>query len=148
MGARPLATTDDAGLDKFQSTRPHGGATTIARLSATAYWISIHAPAWGRDCQHIAVGSRLQISIHAPAWGRDTHPMPRGHRTHDFNPRARMGARLHDSFHLPHLAHFNPRARMGARLSIGSVFLPMLAFQSTRPHGGATAGMHTKQGPD
>ena len=78
----------------FQSTRPHGGATTHAEAECFAGYISIHAPAWGRDMY--AADSVL------------TSP--------NFNPRARMGARL-GSFPAPPIA---------------------LLFQSTRPHGGAT----------
>ena len=57
------------------------------------------------------------ISIHAPAWGRD---LRRG---------------IDEIFG----NHFNPRARMGARPIAAPGAAPTPPFQSTRPHGGATA---------
>ena len=124
---------------RFQSTRPHGGATTG----------SLHL---------LQVPS---ISIHAPAWGRDDFHGGLGYQTHDFNPRARMGARPaaiaaccdcsqfqstrpHGGATPPtfsgalHRVDFNPRARMGARLSLAQAEQVIGKFQSTRPHGGAT----------
>ena len=56
--------------------------------------ISIHAPAWGRDWAFGRCGSVGAISIHAPAWGRDDLYFADEHDYSDFNPRARMGARL------------------------------------------------------
>ena len=55
--------------------------------------ISIHAPAWGRDCVSRSRCKKGGISIHAPAWGRDNVvPVVLDAKAH-FNPRARMGAR-------------------------------------------------------
>ena len=49
MGARHLAITEFISILEFQSTRPHGGATSYVRLGEREAEISIHAPAWGRD---------------------------------------------------------------------------------------------------
>ena len=110
---------------QFQSTRPHGGATSPYSTPSMSLAISIHAPAWGRDItsQTLFRGKdRFQstrphggatgfktsrsfqhvISIHAPAWGRDVFLI---------------------------------------------VLLPCLySFQSTRPHGGATPRRANKRG--
>ena len=123
----------------FQSTRPHGGATGLSAAPERELFISIHAPAWGRDdvqrvieaarqefqstrphggatCRFLEAFRRVLISIHAPAWGRDMRHLPRTTPAANFNPRARMGARLFE---------------------LRRALLRFL-FQSTRPHGGAT----------
>ena len=102
----------------FQSTRPHGGATIFEDADIQSPSISIHAPAWGRDC------SRKRGSC----------------CTRNFNPRARMGARLPAREGGACSVYFNPRARMGARRISRSQHDDAMAFQSTRPHGGATPG--------
>ena len=94
MGARHREMSPYTCHCRFQSTRPHGGATSQEHSTHLHSMISIHAPAWGRDLLVDAVF----------------------HVDGNFNPRARMGAR--------------------PRHPVGSMFAT--AFQSTRPHGGAT----------
>ena len=67
-------------------------------------------PVWGATCQTHSDFVEPGISIHAPAWGA----------TWAFGW----------WYDIPLFQSTRPRE---ARLSIGSVFLPMLAFQSTRP---------------
>ena len=100
--------------------------------------ISIHAPAWGRDGVEDVARKRAEISIHAPAWGRDVMTATKRRCRSNFNPRARMGARLDVTDSRPPALNFNPRARMGARRRGGLHPPPRPLFQSTRPHGGAT----------
>ena len=76
MGARRPARCICCKSLRFQSTRPHGGATI-----STADWVT-----------------KLMISIHAPAWGRDPLQSPPAATAANFNPRARMGARLRPLF--------------------------------------------------
>ena len=116
MGARLGILRMSAVLGSFQSTRPHGGATAEGAVANAEESISIHAPAWGRDFRAMPLNPISLISIHAPAWGRD--------QAHG-NPVDKGG-------------HFNPRARMGARRYACCVRSNTNAFQSTRPHGGAT----------
>ena len=71
MGARQIGAALKLDQNKFQSTRPHGGATRQPRRERKEENISIHAPAWGRDNSYYSY---------------------RGCFTY-FNPRARMGAR-------------------------------------------------------
>ena len=56
---------------------------------------------------------RMAISIHAPAWGATRPylqvPVPLAY----FNPRARVGRDLLDTFALVGVRNFNPRARVG-----------------------------------
>ena len=101
---------------KFQSTRPHGGATEqIADVYRLRKFQSTR-PHGGATSPYSTPSMSLAISIHAPAWGRDA------------------------ASRVVHLAvvNFNPRARMGARRSFFVFLSRYLRFQSTRPHGGAT----------
>ena len=139
MGARRCSGSADSASAIFQSTRPHGGATSRDLAHDNQVSISIHAPAWGRDGRMVVTGVRHAISIHAPAWGRDMgvlvwytssiisihapawgrDPAQQrcGLHMHHFNPRARMGARHPIWFDHIEILDFNPRARMGARLT-------------------------------
>ena len=71
MGARRFLRQPKRLPIIFQSTRPHGGATSASIRPITRTRISIHAPAWGRDSSYKLETLMIRISIHAPAWGRD-----------------------------------------------------------------------------
>ena len=142
MGARPMWSTSTIRRPAFQSTRPHGGATILRRPLCSPAPFQSTRPHGGATHAQIAdmPPSKFQstrphggattgslhllqvpsISIHAPAWGRDDFHGGLGYQTHDFNPRARMGARP---------------AAIAACCDCSQ-------FQSTRPHGGATALFH------
>ena len=102
---------------RFQSTRPHGGATMGIGAGLGPVQFQSTRPHGGATASPSTSLADAAISIHAPAWGRDDDGAPSSARGHNFNPRARMGARL----------------RM---ISFATLFM---RFQSTRPHGGATA---------
>ena len=76
---------------KFQSTRPHGGATDGDARVLEAIVISIHAPAWGRDPLVVADWGLFLISIHAPTRGATPLPPPLRSTPPNFNPRAHAG---------------------------------------------------------
>ena len=105
---------DQIGDEKFQFTRPRGGAmgsrqrghlrpgfnshAPVGARSAGLFRdvpavVSIHTPPWGRDWQSSASTRRISVSIHTPPWGRDS----------------RWTALLR------HLARFNSHAPVGAR---------------------------------
>ena len=103
--------------DSFQSTRPVRGATGYTGYYGVPTLISIHAPRAGRDVLLSILPTPVtMISIHAPRAGRDQDSV------------IMRSERL----------YFNPRAPCGARLISIGLFLPTLAFQSTRPVRGAT----------
>ena len=120
MGARQIFTEYDRVDATFQSTRPHGGATRGHLDSRPCENISIHAPAWGRD---LAQGT-------SPA------------SVADFNPRARMGARLPGLAKMKAAMAFQSTRPHGGATPDQRGNLSISSFQSTRPHGGATASFH------
>ena len=116
MGARPEAQYGvDASLE-FQSTRPHGGATKEKFQGLIDLKFQSTRPHGGATYKQDPNKDTQTISIHAPAWGRDRAGDGRPYCFNDFNPRARMGARLRAT----------------------STLISISSFQSTRPHGGAT----------
>ena len=138
MGARHIRLDVIYTLKPFQSTRPHGGATTHCATKNIKSLFQSTRPHGGATVELMSYGYDPEISIHAPAWGRDLGSTTASRLLKDFNPRARMGARHKSdascstpcviSIHAPawgrddtqyyifqHTLDFNPRARMGAR---------------------------------
>ncbi len=97
--------------------------------------ISIHAPARGATLPHPILLYRPGISIHAPARGA-THPFPTiARRYRNFNPRTRTGCDNGFPFcHCPIMA-FQSTHPHGVRLWCNGTPGPVQLFQSTHPHG-------------
>ena len=106
----------------FQSTRPHGARLLEAGHCSLLVWVSIHAPTRGATGLVERVGAEVAVSIHAPT----------------------RGATLAVETILAEVKRFNPRAHTGrdALLTVGTV--PVMVFQSTRPHGARRRSPRTK----
>ena len=123
----------------FQSTRPHGGATALFHGAEQSSAISIHAPAWGRDSAHFFRSSASCRFQSTRPHGGATHGICRRRfRRWDFNPRARMGARLSLAQAEQVIGKFQSTRPHGGATPRTSGERRLRAFQSTRPHGGAT----------
>ena len=123
MGARHVCSGFRPHIAQFQSTRPHGGATRLISRASYRPLISIHAPAWGRD----SLASRCATDAQ------------------DFNPRARMGARLVVIQLTQQVHQFQSTRPHGGATTLESRKFGQPQFQSTRPHGGATRGSRVHQ---
>ena len=131
---------------EFQSTRPRGARRAARFRRSAAWWVSIHAPAWGATT--IAPVSPTSARVFqstrprgARLWCAEGCP-----RQHSFNPRARVGR---DGC-APTDRHafrnrFNPRARVGRDRSCWPNACLRSTFQSTRPRGARHGPAH-KQG--
>ena len=97
-GARLLYASDIGLVDKFQSTRPVWGATTLTFSRSKPANISIHAPRVGRDYRWL---SNLRQKIH-------------------FNPRAPCGARRNHSFPIYNLHGFQSTRPVWGATAIGA----------------------------
>ena len=118
---------------------PRGGSDFLCYNMAIKVKISIHAPRGGSDFESITIILGIHISIHAPRGGSDLGAAAPLTDQADFNPRSPWGERpcrlglwtepVLISIHAP---------RGGSDSISTTLFLPILAFQSTLPVGGAT----------
>ena len=93
-GERPDVVARRKQSQKFQSTLPARGATSLTIQTARPDAISIHAPRTGSDCRGLFIGMRTQdISIHAPRTGSDPLETFAGAKGFHFNPRSPHGER-------------------------------------------------------
>ena len=110
--ACPLFLPDE----KFQSTPPVRGATTLTMVGCGDNHISIHAPRAGGDAFVRKLDAQGNISIHAPRAGGDSAA----------------------GCSMPTRRHFNPRPPCGGRRELHILEADELIFQSTPPVRGAT----------
>ena len=75
------------------------------------------------------------VSIHAPAWGATTRCAATSCMSRSFNPRARVGRDVVDSYVSNHAVRFQSTRPRGARLQSGVGIAHVQWFQSTRPRG-------------
>ncbi len=123
---------------RFQSTRPHWGATGLQHRSLELGSVSIHAPAWGATCTTTSsAGSSNGFNPRA-RMGRDGLQRPKLHRQQRFNPRARMGAtKISEDEGLVSEVSIHAPAWGATSASAAAAILEQ--FQSTRPHGARLA---------
>ena len=102
--------------DRFQSTRPLRGATSLIKGFHVTVGISIHAPLAGRDARHIQRFARaFYFNPRAPCGARLSKNTQRPCGRRYFNPRAPCGARPMYGGRARQPEDFNPRAPCGAR---------------------------------
>ena len=155
--------------DRFQSTLPAWGATTICRRRDSAALFQSTLPAWGATtwCASISDSRRFQstlpawgatkaassdqldhgISIHAPRVGSDSARACPTRRTRYFNPRSPRGERpwLMTGKGINGIFQSTLPA-WGATSSRDSHLPSCSGFQSTLPAWGATADPHRRLG--
>ena len=125
----------------FQSTHPVRGATHAAEQGVLSEVISIHAPREGCDCGGGTRYVEHVISIHAPREGCDRQVAGRIRQTGISIHAPREGC---DEDYLKNgycFAISIHAPREGCDIWCDDMLIPALAFQSTHPVRGATAGM-------
>ena len=101
-----------AHLNKFQFTRPRGGAISPISKFPSLHCFNSHAPVGARCAWRWAWHGR-QVSIHTPPWGRDLQHLPTASRPQFQFTRPRGGA-------ISGLAKTRPRSGFNSHAPVGA----------------------------
>ncbi len=128
-------------LERFQSTRPARGATSISGfIFVSCACFNPRAPHGARRASGLRCTPAAGFNPRAPHGARRLHRAP-SCSSHGFNPRAPHGARLmRVSSASAQLRFQSTRPARGATSASSDCVVSNLTFQSTRPARGATNG--------
>ena len=125
---------------RFQSTLPGRGATTIKAYSTEEILISIHAPRAGSDRDHHRGNGGRRISIHAPRAGSDISLSPTMLSISKFQSTLPGRGATKACQYQPQCSQISIHApRAGSDRYSGRTSVSDKTFQSTLPGRGATA---------
>jgi len=115
---------------------PAWGATDLGTKHEADDVVSIHAPAWGATAQDAGEHDNAVVSIHAPAWGATDGETPLNQKGYVSIHAPAWGATSYCNRRPERPSCFNPRPRMGGDDILAANIQYAIMFQSTPPHGG------------